>query len=149
MASAAVSDEGALRMRPTPCGCTSALLSGFTGTAVFNSNTVTVAPRAYFFWLVRKSMQKETLETNRIVPQATEEPRRRTLRPAHDKLFANLDYSAACVETTLPSETVATQGDGKTHCHGIRDASTHSPVVQIFNGTGGQGRPPLQYAVSE
>ena len=24
MASAAVSDEGALRMRPTPCGCTSA-----------------------------------------------------------------------------------------------------------------------------
>ena len=25
MASAAVSDEGALRMRPTPCGCTSAL----------------------------------------------------------------------------------------------------------------------------
>ena len=30
MASAAVSDEGALRMRPTPCGCTSALLSGFT-----------------------------------------------------------------------------------------------------------------------
>ena len=34
MASAAVSDEGALRMRPTPCGCTSALLSGFTGTAV-------------------------------------------------------------------------------------------------------------------
>ena len=31
MASAAVSDEGALRMRPTPCGCTSALLSGCTG----------------------------------------------------------------------------------------------------------------------
>ena len=34
MASAAVSDEGALRMRLTPCGCTSALLSEFTGTAV-------------------------------------------------------------------------------------------------------------------
>ena len=67
-------------MRPTPCGCTSARFSGFTGTAVFNSNTVTVAPRAYFFWLVRKSRQKETLETNRIVPQATEEPCRRTLR---------------------------------------------------------------------
>ena len=41
---------------------------------------------------------------------ATEVPRRRTLRPAHDKLFTKLRYSAACVETTLPSETVAAQG---------------------------------------
>ena len=56
-------------MRPTPCGYTSARLSEFTGTAVFNSNTVTVAPRAYFFWLVRKSMQKETLDADRIVPR--------------------------------------------------------------------------------
>ena len=33
MASAAVSDEGALRMQPTPCGCTSAraVHAGFTG----------------------------------------------------------------------------------------------------------------------
>ena len=43
-----------------------------TGSAVIYSNTVTVPPAAYFFWLVRKSMQKETLDTNRIVPQATE-----------------------------------------------------------------------------
>ena len=39
---------------------------------------------------------------------ATEGARRRTLRPTHDKLSTNLDYSAACVETTLPSEAVAT-----------------------------------------
>ena len=71
-------------------------------------------------WLVRKSMQKETLEADRIVPQATEEPRRRTLRPAHENLSANLNYSAACVETTLPSIAVATQGDGKTRCHAIQ-----------------------------
>ena len=129
MASAAVSDEGALRMRPTPCGCTSARLSEFTGTAVFNSNTVTVAPRAYFFWLVRKSMHKETLETNRIVPQATEESRKRTMRPAHGNLPTNLHYSAACVETTLPSGVVATQGNGKTRCCGMQNASTYVPVV--------------------
>ena len=96
----------------------------------FYSNTVTVPPAAYFFWLVRKSMHKETLETNRIVPQATEEPRRRTLRPAHDKLFANLDYSAACVETTLPSGAVAAQGDGKTRCRGNGSTSTYAPMVQ-------------------
>ena len=39
---------------------------------------------------------------------ATEGARRRTLRPTHDKLSTNLDYSAACVETTLQSEAVAT-----------------------------------------
>ena len=117
---------------------------------LFCGKAATVPPAAHSFLPCQKRMgRKEALDANRIVPQATEEPRRRTLRPAHDKLSANLHYSAACVETTLPSETVATQGDGKTHCHGIRDASTHSPVVQIFNGTGGQGRPPLQYAVSE
>ena len=36
---------------------------------LFCSDTATVAPRAYFFWLVRKSMQKETLDADRIVPQ--------------------------------------------------------------------------------
>ena len=35
MASAAVSDEGALRMRATPCGCTSALFSSIHRTASF------------------------------------------------------------------------------------------------------------------
>ena len=48
-------------MRPTPCGYTSARLSEFTGTAVFNSNTVTVAPRAYFFCCARKSRQNDAL----------------------------------------------------------------------------------------
>ena len=60
---------------------------------------------------------------------ATELPRRRTLRPAHDKLSTNLNYSAACVETTLPSGAVATQGDGKTPCSGNNKPSTHSPMV--------------------
>ena len=64
---------------------------------------------------------------------ATEVPRRRTWRPAHDKLFTKLRYSAACVETTLPSETVATQGDGKTHCHGNGRPSAYAPVVQNRN----------------
>ena len=50
----------------------SARLSEFTGTAVECGETATVPPAAYFFWLVRKSMQKETLDANRIVPQATE-----------------------------------------------------------------------------
>ena len=70
-------------------------------------------------WLVRKSMQKETLDADRIVPQATEGPRRRTLRPTHDKLSANLYYSAACVVTTLPSRIIAAQEGGKTRCRAI------------------------------
>ena len=81
-------------------------------------------------WLVRKSMQKETLDTNRIVPQATEESRRKTLRPTHGNFSAKLNYSAACVETTLPSRIVATQGDGKTRCRGMQNASTYAPMVQ-------------------
>ena len=48
--------------------------------------------------LARKSGQKEALDADRIVPQATESPRRRTLRPAHENLSAKLYYSAACVE---------------------------------------------------
>ena len=60
---------------------------------------------------------------------ATESPRRRTLRPAHGNLSAKLNYSAACVETTLPSIAVATHGDGKTRCRGNNRPPTHSPVV--------------------
>ena len=131
MASAAVSDEGALRMRPTPCGCTSALFR-LAPDCLFCGDTVAVASQTHFFCLARKSGQKETLEANRILPQATEGARRRTLRPAHKNLSANLYYSAACVETTLPSIAVATQGAGKTPCRGNRSASTHSPVVHNF-----------------
>ena len=60
---------------------------------------------------------------------ATEGARRRTLRPAHETLSTKLHYSAACVETTLPSGVVATQGNGKTRCCGMQNASTHAPVV--------------------
>ena len=82
-----------------------------------------------FSALPEKVGQKEALDTDRIVPQATEEPRRRTLRPAHDKLSANLHYSAACAGTTLPSGAVATQGDGKTRCCGNNKPPTYAPVV--------------------
>ena len=129
MASAAVSDVGALRMRPTPCGCTSALLSGFTGTTIECGNTATVASQTYFFCLARKSRQKEALDADRIVPQATEGAHKRTSRPTHENLSAKLYYSAACVETTLPSRIVATQGDGKTRCRGNGRPSAYSPVV--------------------
>ena len=111
---------------------------------LFCSDIATVAPRAHFFCLARKSGQKEALDTDRIVPQATEEPRRRTLRPAHDKLSANLHYSAACAGTTLPSGAVATQGDGKTHCCGDNNTSMDAPVVQILC-RGGRLCPPSSF----
>ena len=60
---------------------------------------------------------------------ATEQARRRTLRPAYDKLSTDLNYSAACVETTLSSMIVATQGNCKTRCRGNNRPSTNSPVV--------------------
>ena len=61
MASAAVSDEGALRMRPTPCGCTSALFSGIHRNCRASGNAATVSPTAYFFCCARKSRQKDAL----------------------------------------------------------------------------------------
>ena len=123
--------------------------SGWHRSSVFNSETVTVASQTHFFCLARKSGQKEALDTDRIVPQATEEPRRRTLRPAHDKLSANLYYSAACVETTLPSGAVATQGDGKTLCRGMQNASTDSPVVQNVCRGRCPHRPAAEYSGNE
>ena len=94
-------------------------------------NTATVPPAAHSFLPCQKRMgRKEALEADRIVPQATEVPRRRTLRPTHGNLSAKLNYSAACVETTLPSMIVATQGDGKTRCCGNNSAPTYAPMVQ-------------------
>ena len=61
---------------------------------------------------------------------ATERARRRTLRPAHGNPSAKLDYSAACVGTTLASIAVSTQGDGKTRCRGNGKPSAYAPVVQ-------------------
>ena len=48
-------------MRPTPCGCTSALLSGFHRNCLFCGNAATVASQTYFFCLARKSRQKDAL----------------------------------------------------------------------------------------
>ena len=39
---------------------------------------------------------------------STEKARKRTLRPTHETFSTKLYYSAACVETALPSEAVAT-----------------------------------------
>ena len=129
MASAAVSDEGALRMRPTPCGCTSALLSGCTGLPL---NAVTPQPclrRPTFSVLPEKVGKKRRWMRIGLYRDATEAPRRRTLRPAHENLSANLYYSAACVVTTLSSGAVAAHGDGKTRCCGMQHASTYAPIV--------------------
>ncbi len=90
----------------------------------------------------------------RLYRGATEEPRRRTLRPTHENLSAKLHYSAACAGTTLPSGVVSTQEDGKTPCCGDNNASTVSPTVQcrilrsIVNLCRGRcGHRPLQGAV--
>ena len=108
-------------------------ISGWHRNCRCRGNTATVASQTHFFCLARKSGQKEALDADRIVPQATEGARRRTLRPAHGNLSANLHYSAACVETTLPSGVVATQGNGKTPCRGNGRPSAYAPVVQNRN----------------
>ena len=108
---------------------TSALLSGFTGNAFF---AVTLQPslRGHTFsGLSEKVCKKRRWMRIGLYRGATEQARRRTLRPAHDKLFAKLDYSAACVETTLPSRIIATQVDGKTRCRGNNWPSTYAPMV--------------------
>ena len=64
---------------------------------------------------------------------ATEAPRRRTLRPTHETLSTKLNYSATCVETALSSIAVAAQGDGKTRCRGMQNASTCSTFVGSEN----------------
>ena len=101
----------------------------FHRTAVLAVTLQLCLRRPTFSALPEKVGKKRRLETNRIVPQATEQARRRTLRPAHETLSTNLDYSAACVETTLPSETVATQGKSKTPCRGNNGPSTYVPMV--------------------
>ena len=53
MASAAVSDEGTLRMRPTPCGCTSALFSDLHRNRRICGEAATVPSATYFFCCAR------------------------------------------------------------------------------------------------
>ena len=108
-------------------------ISGWHRRCLFCSDTATVPSATHFFCLARKSGQKEALDTDRIVPQATEGARRRTLRPAHETLSTKLHYSAACVETTLPSRIAATQEAGKTPCRGNGRPSAYAPVVQNRN----------------
>ena len=120
----------------------SARLFGFTGGAVDAATPQMCLRRPTFSVLPEKVGKKRCWMRIGLYRGATELPRRRTLRPAHDNLSAKLDYSAACVETMLPSGTVSTQGDCKTRCCGDNNASTYAPVVQIRYGTGEQNRPP-------
>ena len=120
-------------MRPTPCGCTSALFSSIHRTASFAARPQPSLRGHTFSGLSEKVCKKRRWMRIGLYRSATESPRRRTLRPTHDRLSAKLHYSAACVVTTLPSMIVATQEDGKTHRSGNSRPSTHSPVVQNRN----------------
>ena len=132
MASAAVSDKGALRMRPTLFGCTSARLSVFTGLPLLRRHRNRCFADPLFLPCQKKWAKRGAWRRSGLYRSATEVPRRRTLRPAHENLSAKLDYSAACVETMLPSRAVATQGDGKIPCRGSNWPSTHSPMVPQY-----------------
>ena len=81
-------------------------------------------------WLVRKSMQKETLDTNRVVPQCHRITPSKNTAASTRKPLCKAELQRRLRGRTLPSGAVATQGDGKTPCCGNNNASTHSPVVQ-------------------
>ena len=101
-------------------------------TASFAATPQLCLRRPTFSALPEKVGKKRRWKRIGLYRGATERARRRMLRPAHGNLPTNLYYSAACVETTLPSEIVAAQGDGKTPCCGNNSASTHSLVVQML-----------------
>ena len=105
-------------------------MSGFTGGAEFSMRLQLLLRRPTFSSLPEKVGKKRRWKRIGLYRGATEGACRRTLRPAHDKLSAKLNYSAACVETTLPSIAVSTQGDGKTRCRGNGRPSTYAPMVQ-------------------
>ena len=104
----------------------------FHRTAAFAATPQPLLRRPTFSALPEKVGKKRRWKRIGLYRSATEVPRRRTLRPAHDKLFTKLRYSAACVETMLPSRAVATQGDGKIPCRGSNWPSTHSPMVPQY-----------------
>ena len=112
-----------------------------TGTALFAARPQPCLRRPTFSVLPEKVGKKRRWIRIGLYRSVTELPRRRTLWPAHGTLSTKLNYSAACVETTLPSEAVATQEDGKTRCCGNNSAPTYAPVVHNIR-KGGQNRPP-------
>ena len=116
---------GAFAPRPCPSE-----ISGWHWTSSF---AVTLQPclrRHTFSGLSEKVCKKRRWKRIGLYRGATEKARRRTLRPAHENLPTKLYYSAACVETALPSGAVATQGKSKTRCCGNNSVSTNSPMVQ-------------------
>ena len=108
-------------------------MSGFTGGAEFAVTLQPLLHRPTFSSLPEKVGKKRRWKRIGLYRGATESPRRRTLRPAHENLSAKLHYSAACLVTTLPSVAVAAQGDGKTRCCGNGRPSTYTPMVQNRN----------------
>ena len=116
-------------------------MSGFTGGAEFAVTLQPLLHRPTFSSLPEKVGKKRRWKRIGLYRGATEGACRRTLRPAHETFSTKLHYSAACVETTLPSGAVSTQGDGKTRCCGNNRPSTYAPMVpnicvlvQIFVG---------------
>ena len=101
----------------------------FHRTAAFAATPQPLLRRPTFSVFPEKVGKKRRWMRIGLYRSATEVPRRRTLRPAHENLSAKLDYSAACVETMLPSMIVATQEAGKTRCHGNNWTSTYAPMV--------------------
>ena len=86
MASAAVSDEGALRMRPTPCGCTSALFSGIHRNCRASGNAATVSPTA----------RPHKLHIPRPAAGGRSRPFRCSSSP-NCKRFAGLQFGSICL----------------------------------------------------
>ena len=109
-------------MRPTPCGCTSARFSGFTGTAVDAATPQPCLRRHTFSGLSEKVCKKRRWMRIGLYRGATEGARRRRLRPAHGNLSAKLNYSAACVEERSHREQLLRKGMEK---HPAVEITTH------------------------
>ena len=112
MASAAVSDEGALRMRPTPCRCTStALFSGIHRNCLFCGNTASVPPaarphklqatlRSAYVRLSQSRGAKLALLEPHAIPRPAASGRSRPFRCSSSpncKRFAGLQFGSICL----------------------------------------------------
>ena len=112
-----------------PTGPAGFLHSGLHWTAVDAATSQPSLRGPTFSVLPEKVGKKRRWMRSGLYRSVTELPRRRTLWPAHGTLSTKLNYSAACVETTLPSVAVATQGKSKTPCRGNNGPSTYAPMV--------------------
>ena len=143
-------------MRPTPCGCTSALFFQYSPNCLFCGNTASVPPAAHFFCCARKSRQKEALGDASYCALT-----RAILWPLRG-LNALFGRRIAIFPTAYSSDECTTHSCGQTVSISVllisgilgqshsctapcRDRCRHRPL-QTFTKkrTGGQSRPPLQ-----